>query len=122
MQNNNCLNKSRHCKQCLSDHNPRDICRICFKPMNSTRGKLCFLALSICNSNDKADCYECVNKKKICNIHAQFLDNGIGHCNLVSVVHENFESGSYGQSYSLKTLQKILCPKFLDLKQNFQVK
>ena len=41
-------------------------------------------------------------RKKICNIHAQFLDNGIGHCNLVSVFHENFKSGSYGQSYSFE--------------------
>ena len=70
--------------------------------MDPTRGKLCLLALSICNSNDNADCYECMNKKKICNIHEQVSDNGNGHCNLVYVVHENIENGSYGQSYSLE--------------------
>ena len=103
MQNHNCSNKSRHCKQCLFDHNPRDVCRMHLKQMNSTRGKLCFLSLSICNSDDNhADCYVCLNQKNMCKIHAQFLDNGIGHCNLVSLVHENFISGSYGQSYDLE--------------------
>ena len=102
MENHNCLNQLRFCRHCLTDHNPKDICRMRFKKMDPTRGKLCFLALSICNSNDNADCYECVNKKKICNIHEQFSDNGNGHCNLVYVVHENIKNGSYGQSYSLE--------------------
>ena len=118
MENHNCLNKSRFCNHCLTDHNPRDICRMRFKKMESTRGKLCFLALSICNSNDNADCYECVNKKKICNIHEQVSDNGNGHCNLVYVAHENIQNGPYGQSFSLEVFTE---DSVLQTKQNFQV-